>query len=406
MYGRKRIFQVSVAIFLVGSVLCGVAPSIGALIAFRALQGIGGGGLNSLVMAIVGDVVPARRRGTYQAITGAVATIALIGGPLLGGLFSDTLSWRWVFYLNIPIGVVALITIAAWLHLPRRTSTGRLDIAGGVLATVFTTAALLVATFGGDRFTWGSVQIVGLVVVAITSLGAYVLVERRAAEPITPLHLFRIPTFSISAAQFLLATLVLFVAMLYAPMFLQQVQGYSAFRAGLFTIPLLVGLVLATMIAGPAIARTGRYKQYPVIGAVLAGAGMWWLAQAGASTAAIWIVVPLAVTGAGVGLFVQVALLAGQNAVAQQYLGVATGALNFFKSVGGAFGAAIFGAVLTAGLSGATTGSAAAGAFQTVFAWSVPFMVVALVLAVLMPAPPLSDEMLEVAEGKVEVPEY
>jgi EmrB/QacA subfamily drug resistance transporter len=403
MYGRKMIFQVSVVVFLIGSALCGTAQSMIMLIAFRALQGVGGGGLNSLIQAIMGDVVPARERSKYQAALGIVATVALIAGPFLGGLFSGDLSWRWIFYINIPIGAVALIVIAARLRLPRRTTDARADIAGGLLAALFTTAVLLLTTWGGTRYGWGSPAIIALALVVALTLTAYLAVERRAAAPITPLRLFRNSVFTISAVQFLLATMVLFVAMLYVPLFLQTVQGKSPFTAGLYVIPMLVGLVAATAVAGPVIARTGRYKIYPVIGAVLTGVSMWLLSLAGSGTPAAAIIGPLIVAGAGVGLFVQVALLAGQNAADYADLGAATGTLNFFKSMGGAFGAALFGTVLAAGLHAAEPSAAA---FHRVFLLTVPFMALALALGLVMREKPLSREMVEIAEGKAEAPEY
>jgi EmrB/QacA subfamily drug resistance transporter len=402
MYGRKPVFQFSIAVFLAGSVLSGLASGMVWLVLFRGLQGIGGGGLNSLVMAIIGDVVPARQRSKYQAMLGSVATLALIAGPLAGGLFSEDLSWRWIFYINIPVGLAALVTVAAFLHLPAPRRAARVDGTGAALAAVFTTAALLAATWGGTSYAWGSPLILTLIGVSAASLAGYLAAERRAAEPLTPLGLFRSSVFSISVVQFLLATMVLFVAMLYVPSFLQTVQHKSAFTAGLYVIPLLVGLVAATVAAGPVIARTGRYKLYPVIGAVLTGASMGALSRAGADSGALAIVVPLVFAGAGIGLFVQVALLAGQNAVEHRHLGTATGALNFFKSIGGACGAALFGALLTHGL----TAGHAVSAYQAVFAWTIPFMALALILAVLMPEKPLSDEMIDVAAGKAEVPEY
>jgi MFS family permease len=383
------------------------------LIVCRGLQGIGGGGLNSLVMAIIGDVVPARQRSRYQASLGIVATVALIAGPLLGGLFTDDLSWRWIFYLNIPVGIAALAAVAVFLHLPapapgpgpaQARGTGgrrRVDAAGALLATVFTAAVLLIATWGGSAHAWGSPLILALITASLACLAAYLVAERRAAEPLTPLPLFRSPVFAISAAQFLMATMVLFVAMLYIPAFLQTVQHKSAFTAGLYVIPLLAGLVAATAVAGPLIAKAGRYKLYPVIGAVLTGASMAALGLADAGSPAWAIITPLVFAGAGIGLFVQVALLAGQNAAEYRDLGAATGALNFFKSIGGAFGAAVFGAILTHALTGGTV-----SAYHAVFGWTIPFMAVAFVLALLMPEKPLSQEMLQVAEGKVEAPEY
>jgi EmrB/QacA subfamily drug resistance transporter len=401
-YGRKPVFQFSIAVFLAGSALCGTATSMLWLVVFRGLQGVGGGGLNSLVMAIIGDVVPARQRPKYQAMLGAVSTLALIAGPLLGGVFADELSWRWIFYLNLPVGIAALIAVAVFLHLPGPSAARRVDVAGAGLATVFTTAALLAATWGGTSQAWDSPLILALIGVSVASLAAYLATERRAAEPLTPLSLFRSATFAICAAQFLMATMVLFTAMLYIPSFLQTVQHKSAFTAGLYVIPLLAGLVAATAVAGPVIARTGRYKIYPAIGAILTGASMAGLAAATAASSALAIIVPMVFGGAGIGLFVQVALLAGQNAVDHRHLGTATGTLNFFKSVGGACGAALFGAVLAHGL----TSGAAAHAYQAVFAWTIPFMGLAFILAVIMPEQPLSEEMIEVAAGHAEVPEY
>lgn len=411
MFGRKGIFLISIGIFLAGSVLAGVSGSLGWLILFRALQGIGGGGLNSLVMAIVGDIIPARQRSKYQAYTGIVATLALVAGPFLGGLFSDTISWRWIFYINIPVGLLAIVIIALQVRLPKPAARrGRLDIAGSILATVATTGILLVATLGGTiGFAWTSPLMIGLIVAAVAAIVVYIRVEHRAAEPITPLRLFRSSIFSISSAQFAIASLVLFVGMLYVPQFLQSVQHYSAFVSGLFLIPMLLGLIAATAVAGPLITKTGHYKIYPIIGSALTGVSMWVLSLITATTAAWAIIIPIVFVGAGIGLLIQVALLAGQNAAEYRDLGTATGALNFFKSVGGAFGAALFGAILASmltDLGSHTTANEVAGAFGTVFFWTLPFLALSFVLALLMREKPLSEEMVQVAEGKVEVPEY
>jgi MFS family permease len=259
----------------------------------------------------------------------------------------------------------------------------------------------------GGCNTWSSPLILGLIALSIVSLVVYLIVEHRAAEPITPLHLFRSSIFNLASGQFLIATLVLFVGMLYVPLFLQTVQGKSAFTSGLYVIPLLVGLVAAAIISGPFISKTGRYKLYPVIGSVLTGVSMWVVSLADQNTGALALIIPLIFAGAGIGFFVQVSLLAGQNAVDYRYLGVATGALNFFKSIGGAFGAALFGAILTARLGSGTPGlPKTVHAFQTVFFWTVPFMALAFVLSLCMKEKPLSNEMLQVAEGKVDVPEY
>jgi EmrB/QacA subfamily drug resistance transporter len=403
MYGRKKIFQISVVIFLIGSLLSGVAGSMLWLVVFRALQGIGGGGLNSLVQAIIGDLIPARQRAKYQSYGGIIATLAIVAGPLLGGFFVDVLSWRWIFFINLPIGIVALVVIASRLNLPPRKSERSVDISGGALATLFTTAVLLVTVWGGDAgYGWGSPTVLVLIAVAVVTLVAYLLVERRAAEPITPPTLFRSSVFTIASLLFFLSTVVLFTAMLYVPQLMQTVHHYSAFSSGLFMIPLLVGLIGATGISGNVISKTGRYKIFPVIGAILSGGGMYLMSTITATTPVWLLAVLLVVVGIGLGFFVQVSILAGQNAVEYRHLGVATGALNFFKTLGGAFGAALFGTILTANLGGPDV----LPAFGTVFFWTVPFMALALVLSLVMKENPLSDEMADVASGKVEVLEY
>jgi EmrB/QacA subfamily drug resistance transporter len=408
MHGRKKIFQVALVIFLIGSALSAAAQNMPMLIGSRALQGIGGGGLGSLVQAIVGDLAPARRRSKYMSYLGIAATVSLIAGPLLGGIFADDISWRWIFLINLPIGIAALAIVARRLHLPVRQSDRHIDYPGSALVTVFTAALLLVTVWGGNRYALGSATIIALIVITIGALAAYLLVERQAAEAITPLRLFRGQVFNISAAQFGIATLVLFAGLLYIPEFRQQVNHDSAFVSGLFLIPMLVGLVIATAVSGQLIAKTGRYKIYPVIGAVLSGASMFAISRFTAATPALWLIVLLAVFGAGIGLFVQVAVLAGQNDVDPADLGVATGALNFFKTLGGALGSALFGAILAASLRqhASPAPEQYVAAYHDVFFWTVPFMAVCLVLGLVMKEKPLSEEMIQVAEGKAEVPEY
>ncbi len=392
MYGRKKIFQISLAIFLCGSLLSGTADSVPYLVLCRAVQGIGGGSIISLVMAMTGDLAAPRQRARHQALLGMVAAVALVAGPLLGGAFADGLSWRWIFYINLPIGAVALV-VALRLRLPRPAAPGgRVDLLGALVATVFTTSVVLVTTWGGHRYAWGSPMILGPAALAGVSLLLYAFVERGADEPITPPRLFRRPAFSLAAAQYLTIGMVLFAAMIYIPMFLQIVQHKSPFEAGLFVIPLLLGLVAAAALSGPVIARTGRYKFYPVTGAVLAGGALAVVSRAGPHTGAPWLIVPLAVTGAGIGFFVQVALLAGQNTVGHEDVGAATAVLNFCRTLGGAFGTALFGAILAAGLHSPRPGPAeSTAAFHTVFGWTVPLMAAAFVLALAMREEPLSE---------------
>lgn len=406
MKGRKKVLQVAIALFVLGSVLCALAPTMLWLIGFRAFQGIGAGGLSSLVMAVVGDLVPARERGRYQALLGVVPALAIIAGPLLGGLIVDQWSWPWIFLINVPVGGLAFYWIAVRLHLPTRPIAHQLDVGGALLASLFTGSFLLLMVQGGHAFAWGSWPSVGLAAVSVIALLAYVQVERSAAEPITPLRLFANDIFSVSAALFFLSTATLFVGMLFVPLMLQTVFGLSALGAGSSIIALLLGLIGATMLTGAVISRTGRYRVFPILGALLSGAGLYLLGRLQVDTALWFIVLLLVVLGIGLGFFIQVVVVAGQNAVAHGDLGVATGALNFFKTLGGATGAALFGAVLAPRMAHATTAEARLAAFHSVFHGAIVLMGLALVLAWLLREKPLSPEMVAVAEGRVDVPEY
>lgn len=406
MYGRKPVLQWSIAIFVGASALCAVAPGMYWLIGVRALQGIGGGGLNSLVMAIVADLVTSRERARYQAILGIVPALAVVAGPLLGGLIVDHFTWQWIFLLNVPFGLAAFLLIAVRLDLDRRSSPHRIDYAGGVLATIFTTSLLLATVLSGSVFAWSSWQTLGLLMLGAVALIAYVAVERRAPEPITPPRLFRNSVFNISSALFFLSTAMLFVGMIYVPLMLQTVDGMSASAAGGCIVPLLLGLIGTTMVSGDRIAKTGRYKIFPIIGGVLCLVSLLFLAVAPAATSLLTMIAVLVVLGAGIGLFIQVTVLAGQNAVAPRDLGVATGALNFFKSLGGATGAAVFGAILAANAASSGRAIPDIAAFHQVFLWAAPLAAICLVLAVVMEERPLSQEVMEIAEGKIDVQEY
>jgi len=407
--GRKPVLQASIAIFVVGSLLCALAPTMLWLAIFRALQGLGGGGLSSLSMTVVGELVPARERARYQAVLGVVPALAVILGPLLGGLIVDHWDWPWIFLINLPIGVVAFLLIAARLHLPRHHDRRRtLDVGGSVLASFFTASFLLIVVEGGQGFAWQSAPILALSLVAVASLAAYVRVEHRAPEPITPLHLFKNRIFVISSLLFSLSTAALFVGMLFVPLLLQNVFGLTAFAAGSSIVPLLLGLIVATMVTGGVISRTGRYKIFPIVGAVLTSAGLYAFSRVDTGTSMCAMLIWLSMMGMGIGCFIQVTVLAGQNAVEHKDLGVATGALNFFKTLGGAAGSAVFGAVLAAAYAQLPGPGPehAVHAFQQVFLWSMPLMGMALILAILLPEKPLSEEAMQIAEGKIEVPEY
>ncbi|WP_078618259.1 MULTISPECIES: MDR family MFS transporter [unclassified Streptomyces] len=349
-YGRKKLFQTAIAIFLVGSALCGAAQDMGQLIAFRALQGLGGGGLMVLSMAIVGDLVPPRERGRYQGLFGAVFGATSVLGPLLGGLFTQHLSWRWVFYVNLPVGVVALVVIAAVLHIPRRAAKHVIDYLGTFLIAAVATCLVLVASLGGTTWGWGSPQIIGLIVLGVVLAGAFVAVERRAAEPVLPLKLFRVRTFTLSAVISFVIGFAMFGAMTYLPTFLQVVRGVSPTMSGVHMLPMVFGLLLSSTVSGQIVSRTGRWKVFPVAGTAVTTVGLLLLHQLDEHTSTAGTSAYFFVFGLGLGLVMQVLVLIVQNAVAYEDLGVATSGATFFRSIGASFGVAVFGTIFASRL--------------------------------------------------------
>ncbi|MFH9813978.1 DHA2 family efflux MFS transporter permease subunit [Streptomyces sp. NPDC017230] len=344
-YGRKRLFQTAIGIFLVGSVLCGVAQSMFQLIAFRALQGLGGGGLMVLSMAIVGDLVSPRERGRYQGLFGAVFGATSVLGPLLGGIFTEHLSWRWVFYINLPVGIVALAVIAAVLHIPRRTTRHVIDYLGTLLIASVATCLVLVASLGGTTWAWGSPQIIGLAVLGVVLAALFVAVERRAAEPVLPLKLFRVRTFTLSAVISFVVGFAMFGAMTYLPTFLQVVRGVSPTMSGVHMLPMVFGLLLSSTVSGQIVSRTGRWKVFPVAGTAVTTLGLLLLHQLDENSATAEMSAYFFVFGLGLGLVMQVLVLIVQNAVAYEDLGVATSGATFFRSIGASFGVAVFGTI-------------------------------------------------------------
>ncbi|WP_210582643.1 MDR family MFS transporter [Streptomyces sp. GESEQ-4] len=344
-YGRKRLFQIAIVIFLIGSALCGMAQSMFGLIAFRALQGVGGGGLMVLSMAIVGDLVPPRERGRYQGLFGAVFGATSVLGPLLGGLFTEHLSWRWVFYVNLPVGVVALAVIAGALHIPHRAAKHVIDYLGTFLIASVATCLVLVASLGGTTWSWGSPQIVGLAVLGVVLAVAFVAVERRAAEPVLPLKLFRIRTFTLSAVISFIVGFAMFGAMTYLPTFLQVVQGVSPTMSGVHMLPMVLGMLLASTGSGQIVSRTGRWKVFPVAGTGITALGLLLLHQLDEHSSTAEMSTFFFVFGLGLGLVMQVLVLIVQNAVSYEDLGVATSGATFFRSIGASFGVAIFGTI-------------------------------------------------------------
>ncbi|MFD5741849.1 DHA2 family efflux MFS transporter permease subunit [Streptomyces massasporeus] len=344
-YGRKRLFQTAIVIFLIGSALCGAAQDMAQLIAFRALQGLGGGGLIVLSMAIVGDLVPPRERGRYQGLFGAVFGATSVLGPLLGGLFTQHLSWRWVFYVNLPVGVVALAVIAAVLHIPRTAQRHVIDYLGTFLIAAVATCLVLVASLGGTTWAWGSWQIVGLAVLGVVLALAFVAVERRAAEPVLPLKLFRVRTFTLAALISFVVGFAMFGAMTYLPTFLQVVQGISPTMSGVHMLPMVLGLLLASTASGQIVSRTGRWKVFPIAGTGITTLGLLLLHQLDEHSSTAELSGFFFVFGLGLGLVMQVLVLIVQNAVPYEDLGVATSGATFFRSIGASFGVAVFGTI-------------------------------------------------------------
>lgn len=356
LYGRKIVFQFAIVVFLIGSVLSGIAQTMSQLIAFRAIQGLGAGGLMVMALTIIGDILSPRERGRYQGYFGSVFALSSIAGPFIGGFFTDNLTWRWVFYVNLPIGIVALIVTSTALNLPFVRLPHRVDYAGAGILVAAVTAVLLVTVFGGAEYAWGSPQIIGLALLGAVLTGLFLFRERRAAEPILPLRLFRVRTYTLTGLAGFILGLAMFGGIVFLPLFLQVVTGATATNSGLLILPLMVGMLSASIVTGQMITRTGRYRRFPIIGMALATVALFLLSTMDSSTTRPVSSLYMLLFGLGLGMVMQVLVIAVQNAVEHRDLGVATSTNTFFRSLGGAFGTAIFGAILSARLDAVLPG--------------------------------------------------
>jgi EmrB/QacA subfamily drug resistance transporter len=345
LYGRKVLLQAAIVIFLVGSALCGISQNMTELIVFRAIQGLGGGGLFVITIAVVGDIIPPRDRGRYQGYFGGVFGVSTVIGPLLGGFFVDNLSWRWIFYVNVPIGLVALAVIATAFQARTDQVRHTIDYAGAVLLAGGLSAIVLFTSLGGTTYPWGSAQLIALVVGGVVLLAAFVLVEARAAEPILPLDLFRNRVFAVTSAVGFIVGLALFGAITYLPLYLQDVKGHSPTTSGLLITPMMAGLLITSIGSGQLISRFGRYRPFPIVGTAIMAVGLALLSRLRVDTPTLVTGAYMLVLGLGLGLVIQVLVLAAQNSVDYKDLGVASSGSTLFRQVGGSIGVAIFGAI-------------------------------------------------------------
>ncbi|GLZ76121.1 MFS transporter [Actinorhabdospora filicis] len=433
LYGRKRLFMFSIALFLVGSAASGAAQNMGQLIGFRGLQGLGAGGLMVGVMAIIGDLVPPRERGKYQGPMAAVMMLAMIGGPFLGGVLTDSLNWRWTFYINLPLGIAALLVVGFTLHLPRHRNEAKIDYAGIILLSIAAGAMVLLTTWGGTEYEWDSWQIIGLGVVSVVALIALVVVERRAAEPVLPLRLFKDRNFVLINAVGFLQGFAMFGAMTFIPMYLQIVKGQSPTGSGVSFIPMMLAAMVGSLLSGAILTKTGKYKIFPILGSVTMIVGIYLLTTIEVATPLLKTSLFLIVFGAGLGLIMQVAMVVAQNSAPQRDIGVASSTSTFLRSIGGSFGVALYGAIFANELKNSLTGklppealanftgggqgmdpkaiqnlpepihgyvtSGVTDSIVTIFYWSIPFAAAALLCALFLKAVPLRTSQAPKGDG-------
>jgi EmrB/QacA subfamily drug resistance transporter len=423
LYGRRQLFQAAIVTFMIGSLACALAPSMGLLVVARALQGIGGGGLGAMAFVIVGDVVPPRERGRYVGLITSVFAVASVAGPLLGGFFVEHLSWRWIFLVNVPLGVVALVVTTSALRLPFARREHAIDWLGSAALVLAVSALVLALSWSAGHYGWSHPATVGLLVTAAVLTGFFVWWERRAREPILPLRLFGNDTFRVSMPMMLALGAVMFGSAAFLPLFLQGVTGVSPTASGLLLLPLMAGVTVAAIGAGRVTTRTGRYRLWPILGSALGAVGLLGLSFLDDTGRGLAVgIVAMTILGAGLGMIMPTSTLAVQNAVDWQDLGIATSMVTFFRSLGGVVGLAAFGAILNASIDGqidpalvqapreirdlpddvrATVLDVLADGITTVFKAAVPLMLIALVLACRIREIPLRETapMQESAAG-------
>ncbi len=351
LFGRKIVLQAAIVLFLIGSALCGIAGSMGELIAFRAIQGLGGGGLMVTTMAVVGDIISPRERGRYQGVFGGVFGFSTVLGPLIGGYFVEHLDWRWIFYINVPLGLLALVVIGFAFTAPSQSGRPKIDVGGAALIAVALTALVLFTSLGGHTFAWNSPAILGLIFVSVAGLAAFGYVESRVSEPILPLGLFTNRTFAVSCAVGFIVGLAMFGSITYMPLYLQMAKGVSPSTAGLQLTPMMGGVLLTSIVSGQIISRTGRYRIFPIIGTALMTVGLFLLSTLSLESSTWAASAYMLVLGLGLGLVMQVLVLAVQNAVDYRQLGVATSGTTLFRSTGGSVGVSLFGAIFAGSLA-------------------------------------------------------